>query len=73
MNIDPDMHIGLHLVSFGKSGVTGGGRARDEAVRCVGGGEEGGGRDFQDILRLVREQHLHGLLAAEDRPSAVVV
>jgi hypothetical protein len=22
MKLDPDMHIGLHLVSFGKSGVT---------------------------------------------------
>jgi hypothetical protein len=22
MKLDPDMHIGMHLVSFGKSGVT---------------------------------------------------
>jgi hypothetical protein len=22
MKLDPDMHIGLHLVSFGKAGVT---------------------------------------------------
>jgi hypothetical protein len=24
MKLDPDMHIGMHLVSFGKSGVTNG-------------------------------------------------
>jgi hypothetical protein len=33
MKLDPDMHIGLHLVFFGKTGVTGGRQGRSGGRR----------------------------------------
>jgi hypothetical protein len=44
MKLDPDMHIGMHLVSFGKSGVTGG-----PTVRARGGWSSWRWRRYGDL------------------------
>jgi hypothetical protein len=44
MKLDPGMHIGVHLVFFGKSGVTP--RAHDKGTKTHGKGTKTHGKDF---------------------------